>query len=122
LVCCGTQETSESEEAQSIDESGLSRRQIASEQSRHDRAVQETQEKRLVRVNGSDSQTRSCSLAGTKPKQIQMQDVQFQEFQCSAHVSSFGQFEAFPIRGVREGVSQRLEDIDSVVPPDLQII
>jgi hypothetical protein len=122
LVCCGTQETSESEEAQSINESGLSRRQVASEQSRHDRVVQETQEKTLVIINASDYQTRSCSLAGTKPKQIQMQDVQFQEFQCSAHVSSFGQLEAFPIRGVREGVPQRLEDLGSVVPPDIQII
>jgi hypothetical protein len=80
--------------------------------------VQEAQEKTLVIIN----ETRSYSLAGTKPKQIQMQDVQLQEFQCSSHVSSFGQFEAFPIRGVCKGMPQRLEDIDSVVPPDIQII
>jgi hypothetical protein len=60
-------------------------------------------------------------MATTEPEQVCMQAVQLPELQLRSYDPSFGQFETFPVGGVREGVPERLEDIDSVVPPDLQI-
>ena len=120
MVCCRVEETSESEEAQFIDEIGLPRWQAAPEQSRDDRVVQETQEKTLVIINVN--QARPRPLAAIEPEQVPMRGVQLPELQRGTYGAPSGQHEAFPADGLRQGVPERLEDSGGVLSPDLQVV